>query len=458
MVVVPANTAIAQYVFDDGGTHVIDHVDLGPGDAGTAIVTNGSTVIANELEILRIPDERDRGLSFSVTDGTLDVNGGFIGPTVVQDARLNLKGGVYAESDTVPQSFITGRGSSELRIADGAQTIELASLFLFFNAVTIEDQSELFMSGGSLTGATAILSHDQSSATITGGNIVGHREAAILQGASQLTVLGGDVQHIDDENTDRSSLYITRENSSLFLLGGEHETSSFFADNLIDATGSSSVRLANVNVRAAFPMRYGQLFHLKDEANITVDSGSILHFTYSRLEETISSIMIEDSARLAVNGGQFRIAFSHSGNMRRAVVDAMGTSQIDVSGGEFTVTSDVEFALPDNDVYLAYAADQSTVFISGGTTRLNSELDEVVPLTMAARDQASIFITGTDFNYPIGDLADLDGILTGTLADGNPFQWRFERDETARIVLVPEPATGWLLLLGAIVLWRSTRR
>ncbi len=457
-----ANCANAQYVFDDGGTHVIDHVDIEPGDTGTAIVTNGTTVIANELNLFQLPDDGDtRGLSFSVTDGTLDVNGGFIGPTVLDDARLNLRGGVYAESDDLrPRSFITGSGNSELRIEDGALTSEFTPLLHSFNAVTIEDQSELFMSGGDLTGVTAIWSFDQSSATITGGTIVGYREAAILEGDSQLTVLGGDVQLLEDENVDRSSLYIARENSSLFLLGGQHGTShSFLGQNLIHASGSSSVRVANVDAWAAFPMTYGRLFHLRDEATITVDSGSIEHFTYSRAEAT-SSMLIEDAARLDVNGGQFQIWFTHRGSIRRAALDAMGTSQIDVSGGEFMImsTSEEPNSQPDNDVYFAHAADQSTVSISGGMTRLNPELDEVVPLTVAARDEASMFISGSDFNYPLGALADLDGMLTGTLTDGNPFQWKFERDETARIVLVPEPATLPIMLLVGIMLWHLTRK
>ncbi len=35
----------------------------------------------------------------------------------------------------------------------------------------------------------------------------------------------------------------------------------------------------------------------------------------------------------------------------------------------------------------------------------------------AAHDEASMFITGTDFNYPLGELADLDGTLTGMLSE-----------------------------------------
>ncbi|HPD47959.1 MAG TPA: PEP-CTERM sorting domain-containing protein [Anaerohalosphaeraceae bacterium] len=67
--------------------------------------------------------------------------------------------------------------------------------------------------------------------------------------------------------------------------------------------------------------------------------------------------------------------------------------------------------------------------------------------TLAAYDDSVITIEGSGFNYSYGAITDSAGILTGTLANGDPVDNLFAIGGNASIVLIPEPAT--VLLLGA---------
>jgi hypothetical protein len=78
---------------------------------------------------------------------------------------------------------------------------------------------------------------------------------------------------------------------------------------------------------------------------------------------------------------------------------------------------------------------------------------------LLAHGDSFVLIRGTDFNYPLGDLAATAGEITGTLEDGTALALHFERDPGATIRLVPEPGalgailTAWLAL-GAFARFR----
>ncbi len=78
--------------------------------------------------------------------------------------------------------------------------------------------------------------------------------------------------------------------------------------------------------------------------------------------------------------------------------------------------------------------------------------------TLVARDTARIDLAGTGFNFPLGDVGDLAGTLTGTLADGTPLSASFVRDAGATIQLVPEPGAFALALCSGVTLGAVARR
>jgi hypothetical protein len=74
---------------------------------------------------------------------------------------------------------------------------------------------------------------------------------------------------------------------------------------------------------------------------------------------------------------------------------------------------------------------------------------------LRALDNATISVYGGGFNFPLGPISALSGRLTGSLIDGSAIDWSFARGPGARIILVPEPSAGILILLGAApVAWR----
>jgi hypothetical protein len=103
-----------------------------------------------------------------------------------------------------------------------------------------------------------------------------------------------------------------------------------------------------------------------------------------------------------------------------------------------------------------YAYNNSTVNIYGGS----------IGHEMLAYDSSTVNIYGTAFNYAYGSIGDLSGILTGTLATGDPINlifWRAGLGATINLIeqapVVPVPGA---VLLGAIGLsfagWRLKRR
>lgn len=74
------------------------------------------------------------------------------------------------------------------------------------------------------------------------------------------------------------------------------------------------------------------------------------------------------------------------------------------------------------------------------------------------RDSATVTLFGEGFNYPMFEpISDVSGTITGVLSDGTSVEWDFFRDgNDANILLVPEPNSVVLLLLGIGGLRRIT--
>jgi hypothetical protein len=98
------------------------------------------------------------------------------------------------------------------------------------------------------------------------------------------------------------------------------------------------------------------------------------------------------------------------------------------------------------------ARGSSTMTVSGGA--MNGML--------LALDAGQVLIEADTLNYPPGPIADIQGTLIGTLADGSPINIPFGRASTATIT-VPELArkarkAGTLVALAALAAVETRRR
>ena len=115
-------------------------------------------------------------------------------------------------------------------------------------------------------------------------------------------------------------------------------------------------------------------------------------------------------------------------------------------------------SLAGGELWGVKAFGHSHVLVSGGTGW--AELEQVES-GLLANETGTIYIRGTGFNYPYGAIPVSSGTLTGVLANGDPFQTRFDISGGGTIKLVPEPST--LALLGAAatgllaLAWRRRR-
>ncbi len=215
-----------------------------------------------------------------------------------------------------------------------------------------------------------------------------------------------------------------------------------FEDSIINLLGGSIASLgaygrSQVTVSAGV-IGGRQHLYACDNSRVTVSGGRINNFrVYDSSQATISGGWIsilspKDSSQVTVSGGQM------------GALSASDSSQVTVSGGQM------------GDLC---ASDSSQVTISGG----------VLEEALIVDSHGTMAIYGSDFavdGTPVGyiELSSILGgpfrnephrRLTGTLASGEPINNDFQIGHSAKIVLVPEPATLLLLGFGGLMLKRK---
>lgn len=166
-----------------------------------------------------------------------------------------------------------------------------------------------------------------------------------------------------------------------------------------------------------------------EDSAITIISGVLESLNmYGRSTVNMSGGSIENHLQACENA-TVRV----TGGSISQVIGAQQYAQVTLSGGS---------------VGYLYTDDDAQITVLGGM------IDDRVELY----DHSLVTFSGSGFNYGYGELPDVTGVLTGTLTNGDTLSVRFDRFQSARIVLVPEPSTALLLSLGGLALLRRRYR
>lgn len=142
------------------------------------------------------------------------------------------------------------------------------------------------------------------------------------------------------------------------------------------------------------------------------------------------------NAALTVNGGELRAVTSEPGNATGILLE--DHASLEWNGGMiYAITNGPQaFGIVANDL-ASVKITRGSLYAYGNSTNVD----------LVANDAARIAILGTSPYYPQGvPLAPLTGTISGKYANGTDFYFSFQRSPSATIILVPEPATGALLL------------
>jgi len=194
--------------------------------------------------------------------------------------------------------------------------------------------------------------------------------------------------------------------------------------NVIDHSAYQSDRVFVRNVACGELDPWGLCASPGEETSVAIRDGAEAWYLFAH-----------DTSSITMSGGTV------TGNL-----EAHGSSLVTMSGG---TVGDLE------------AHGSSLITMSGGVSLANLEASDSSVITWTggsvsddvgtADSSATIVIDGTGFAVggvpvPYGDLAGLPGILTGTLASGDPINNPIWGSGT--ITLIPEPSTALLLLTG----------
>ncbi len=133
-------------------------------------------------------------------------------------------------------------------------------------------------------------------------------------------------------------------------------------------------------------------------------------------------------------------------------VIADGAATLNVSGGHFDdllLAEDTSVVnIRGGGVEAVKGSHDSRIFISGGFVD-----------GMVTEHSASIFVSGSGFNFPYGPIEQRFGVLSGTLANGDPINANFNINAGSIVlVAVPEPVGVLGGVIGGALLLRRVKR
>lgn len=208
----------------------------------------------------------------------------------------------------------------------------------------------------------------------------------------------------------------------------------------------NSGKAYHVSVDGATLLLAGAEIHGWDDVTMSLGNGanvSLRSGTVDSVDPAASALVSVDSI-VQIDGatlvGRARFEGTSTALVRSGTVGggdqgivASGTSVVTITGGVVNGR--------DNAVSLM---GQSQVNVYGG------QLQGLEDPTIRVLQDSAIRIYGKDFNFPLFEpIQQLTGVLSGTLSDGSSFEWSFERESSASIILVPEPSVALLFVVAA---------
>ena len=282
------------------------------------------------------------------------------------------------------------------------------------------------LDGGSIT--PGLRSFEDSIINILGGLI---RDYLYTYQSSEVTVSGGSMNRL-------------HASSQVVVSGGtiKYDLNAYPGSQVTISGGSVEGKLnANLN------------------SQVAVSGGSIK-----------TGVFAFDNSQVAISGGVMGVLYTFDDSQVAVSGGSMGSlategsSQITVSGGSMdylAVNINSRVIVSGGKVGDLGVHHSSQVIVSGGLLEGDMYLSTNGVLTIDGSDFA---IDGTPVGYI--ELTSILGLgyddepyrrLTGTLLNGDPLDNDFRIGNSAKIILVPEPATLLLLGLGGLILRRKRR-
>jgi hypothetical protein len=255
--------------------------------------------------------------------------------------------------------------------------------------------------------------------------------------------------------------------TSLRMIDGG-EIGTVFEDDL-EAFGSSEIEVfggsfgysVELYENSDLYFRRGNIPHvlrIRDNATAEISGGAIHHLASSGLR----SHVIVGGGVIGEFNTTGRSSFFVGGEITR-FFRVNGDSVVQVIDINISCTEHPECNLRVSDeAYLDfYSGVVDSDFVTANSARAVL-WGGTITGSLFALDDSVLYVMGSNFNYPIGDIAATSGTLTGTFGDGTPINIPFGRASTATIHL-PEPrglsslAAGILLLAIANLRVRMAR-
>jgi hypothetical protein len=182
----------------------------------------------------------------------------------------------------------------------------------------------------------------------------------------------------------------------------------------------------------------GNYFYADGDSRVTLSSGSITgHFEAgynSKIDITGGSI----SGFQSEGYSQSVISNASIGSMLINSNSTVALENVSI-GQSVQVQHDSKLT-----IYSGSIVEDLITFNNSQITILGGTIGDVFNIN----DQSCIIIHGSNFNYGYGEIIHSTGVLTGTLANGEPINNRFYVYDDAKIILAPVPEPASLLLLG----------
>ncbi len=470
------NTGVGTVNLNIAGTTAISALQNGVGFAGTwTLDLNGNTLTtlaSTSGERLNVGFNVSSPGTFNITNGTFTTQGGFmrvgVGTSANSVGNLNISAGIgttvanmsamqigYSAGGVSATGTVAYTGTGELRVIAAAVdriNIGAASAATSVNAI------------GTLTlGANLSSAYFQNTVPMRIGTVA----IATYNNTVEGRLISSTATTLGESSAQLQQLLVGHSTSSagsgtaygLLDLGNAPSVSAFIAGTPVSGTPTMQVGVGrNATGEVILP-----------EGTFTVRSGN----------STVYSMQIGDNTTgngtVTLNGTQLVLDHSHAtagnrrglqinngGHLINNITDTSSGATIDIADSPTTAFSIASFALGGVGMTLNFDDPNFTPTPTNPYWGFRWRGSFVSDLTAYVNEPGSTFISGDgriDVNIVGGSNLQWSDFNIGTYSDGGiTYTYIGFTDFEAPLVLVPEPSTVFLLLVGGGLLYRRWGR